>query len=102
MTTPWKFTNAIDRGEDIVRTSDNPEVVLLDYNPFIINRSYSRFLDTVMLANELNQRTLLSTQLQHDFFINTVKPGKRFAKWVKPEKLEDIAVIKEYYDYNGG
>ena len=29
-----------------------------------------------------------------------MRPRKRFNKWLKAEKVEDVEVIKQYYKYN--
>jgi hypothetical protein len=101
MSSPFDFTKAIDKGVDIVRTSDNPEVVLKDYNAFIINRAYSRYPDTTLRVNELNFRPNTPTFMQHDYLINTIVPKKRkFVPWAKPDKIKDIDVVQEYYGYN--
>jgi hypothetical protein len=53
-----------------------------------------------MLANAMNQFSHLDKDLQYLFFINTVRPKKRFAKWAKPEKNDDLNTIVEYYGYS--
>ena len=35
-----------------------------------------------------------------NFFINIIRPRKRFSKWFKPETENDVEVIKEYYGYS--
>lgn len=44
--------------------------------------------------------TFLFIKFKTSVFINTVRPKKRFAKWVKKQKDSDVAVVKEYYGYN--
>ena len=39
-------------------------------------------------------------ELQYHFLINIVRKRKRFSKWMKPEQLSDIEVVKEYYGYS--
>jgi len=34
------------------------------------------------------------------YLINSVRPKKRFSKWVKRPKDSDFDAIKEYYKYN--
>jgi hypothetical protein len=71
-----------------------------DYVPFVVNRTFSYFLDTVMFANEMNRWHNASKRMQYDFLLNAIRPGKRFKPWVKKEQLEDIELIKEYYNYS--
>jgi hypothetical protein len=56
--------------------------------------------DTVIYANEMNSRPHLDRRLQFDFLINTVRPRKRFNKWLKPETVEVLSTIQEYYGYS--
>jgi Bacteriophage clamp loader A subunit len=70
------------------------------YAPFIINRCLSGFIDTVLLANEMNMNSHLDKKLQYDFFINIVRPKKRFSPWLKKEKLNSLELVKEYYGYS--
>ena len=70
------------------------------YNAFIINRGLSLFVDTIMVANEMNKYCHVESRLQYMFLINSIKKKKRFSKW--PKKLADprVEIIKQYYSYN--
>jgi hypothetical protein len=70
------------------------------YVPFVVNRSLSYFRETVIAANEMNRYHHIDNKLQYHFLINIVRKGKRFSKWIKPEKANDIEVVKEYYGYS--
>ena len=70
------------------------------YNPFIVNKTLSFAMDTVIQANEMNSRPHLEKKLQFDFLINSVRPRKRYTKWIKAEKANNIELIKRYYKYN--
>ena len=71
-----------------------------DYPPFIINKCMSGFMDTVLIANEMNIHSDLPKKMQYDFFINIVRPKKRFSPWLRKEKLDTLELIKNYYHYN--
>jgi hypothetical protein len=32
--------------------------------------------------------------------INIVQPRKRYNKWLKPEKLENLELVQQYYGYS--
>ena len=91
---------------DLVSSINNKKPVEWDddaekaYVPFLVNRSFSYFRDTVLVANEMNRHHHLDGKLQYHFLINMVRKGKRFSKWIKPEKENDIEVVKEYYGYS--
>jgi hypothetical protein len=94
---PFEFANAICDSKQNLIVDDISEK---SYNPFMVNRSLSYHYDTVLLANEMNQRAFLDKKLQFDFLINTVRKKKRFAKWAKPISSDDLEVVKEYYGYS--
>jgi len=70
------------------------------YNPFIINRNFSHFNDTVLYANEMNRYHHLDHRLQFDFFINIIKKKKRWSKWIKPQDINNLELIKQHYGYS--
>ena len=70
-----------------------------EYPPFVINRTLSYFQDTVLYANEMNLRSQLDNRLQNDYFLNSVRKKRRYSKWLKPEKLSDMDIVKEYYGF---
>ena len=70
------------------------------YPTYIINRCLSSFTDTVLFANEMNKNPHLPKRLQYDFYINSVKPRKRFSPWGKQDKVKDLDVVKQYYGYS--
>ena len=54
-----------------------------DYKPFIVNRGLSFNHDTALYANEMNFRHYADHKLQFDFFLNSIRPRKRYGKWLK-------------------
>ena len=94
---PFDFVNAIHYTKENLIVDDWSEK---QYNPFVVNKSLSFGADTVIPANEMNSRPHLEKRLQFDFLINTIRPRKRFNKWLKAEKIEDLEVVKQYYNYN--
>jgi hypothetical protein len=94
---PFDFINAIHYSKDNLIVDDWSEK---QYNPYIINKGLSYGHDTVIPANEMNSRPHLNKILQFDFLINIIRPKKRFNKWIKAEKIDDLEVVKEYYGYS--
>jgi hypothetical protein len=45
-------------------------------------------------------RVQADNKLQYHYLLNTVRPGKRFAKWVKKEDVESIELVKLFYGYS--
>ena len=94
---PFDFINAINYTKNDLIVDDWSEK---QYIPYIVNRGLSYGPDTVISANEMNSRPHLDKKLQFHFLINTVRPRKRYNKWIKAEKIEAIDVVKTYYGYS--
>lgn len=95
--TPFDFINAIHHSKENLIVDDWTEK---QYNPYIVNKGLSFGPDTVIPANEMNSRPHIEKKLQFSFLINIIRAKKRFNKWIKPEKIEVIEVVKEYYGYS--
>lgn len=94
---PFVFINSINYTKQNLIVDDWSEK---QYVPFVVNKSLSFAPDTAIAANEMNSRPHLEKKLQFDFLINTIRSRKRFNKWIKPEKIESLEVVKEYYGYS--
>lgn len=94
---PFDYVNQINYGKNDIMVDDLAEN---SYNGYMTNRSLSYFIDTIMLANEMNVHHHIDNRLQFDFLINTVRKKRRFSKWAKPVELNDLEVVKEYYGYS--
>jgi len=94
---PFDYVNAVTYTKKKIMVDDIAEK---EYAPFIVNKALGNFRDTVLYANEMNINHHLDHRLQFDFFINIVKKQKRWSKWVKPESVSDLELIKEYYGYS--
>ena len=71
-----------------------------EYSPYIINRIYSGHLDSLMFSNEMNRYHFLPKKMQYDFFLNTLRPKKRFSPWLRKDKIKDLELVKRYYGYS--
>ena len=97
MTTPFDYVKAIQFTKEDMIVDDLSEK---EYNPFIVNRALSMGIDTVLQANEMNQRHHLGKKLQFDFLLNSISKRKRFDKWQKADKSEDLEYVRAYYNYS--
>jgi len=98
---PFDFVNSINTTKvDLISTSDNPELMEKEYNPYITNKALSYFVDTISLANEMNICYDIDHKYQYDFLRSTVRKRKRISKWYKPRNDDDINAIIEYYGYS--
>lgn len=94
---PFDYVNSINDNKQDIMVDDKAEAA---YAAFVINRSLSYFHDTVMLANEMNKHHHIDNKLQYHFLLNTIRKRKRFSKWIKPDQISDMDVVKEYYGYS--
>ena len=94
-----EYLNSINVTKENLMDSDDP-MWEKKYPAYVVNRCLGAFNDTIMFANELNMRHHLDAKLQYDFLLNTIRPKKRFAPWVKADKLKNLEYIKEYYGYS--
>ena len=92
---PFDFVKQINYGKRNL-IDENPELEK-EYKQFIINRALSFNYDTVLYANEMNVKNHVDSKLQFDFFLNTIRPKKRYGKWLKRENNGNLELIKEYY-----
>jgi hypothetical protein len=98
---PFDYLNSINHTkQDIIADSDNPELAEKLYIPYMTNKGLSYFIDTVYLANEMNQRHYVDKKLQYHFLLNTIRKKKRFSKWHKPQQDEVVEAVMQYYDYS--
>ena len=93
---PFDYLKAINESkEDVMLTSQDEK----KYAAFIVNRGLSFFMDTIFQANEINRNHHLDSRLQFDYLLNSIRQKKRYSKWLKPEKLDDLDIVKEYYGF---
>ena len=94
--------------KDYLNTINQTKQYLMDEDPgweknypaYVINKCMSQHMDTIMYAYEMNQYQGLDKKLQYDFFINTVRPRKRFSPWGKKQKVDNLELVKQYYGYS--
>ncbi len=98
---PFEFIDAVGQSKkDLIRSSDDPESTAKNYNPWLINKHFSYFVDSVLYANDMNLLPHLDPLLQQDYFISTLRPKKRFAKWHKQESDEAVRALCFWYKVN--
>lgn len=94
---PFDYINSINFSKENLMVDDWSEK---QYPPYIVNKGLSYLPDTIIFANEVNSRPHIDKKLQYQFLINTIRPKKRFSKWIKADKLESIDLVKQYYGYS--
>ena len=98
MTTPFDFLNAInDTKVDLFKEDPNND---REYTSWMVNRGLSFFPETILHANEMNQRHHISNNWQFQFLLNSIPRKKRFSKWFKHEDEKNLELVMECYGYS--
>jgi len=96
--TPFDFLNAINETKkDLIKEDPSNEK---EYSAWMVNRGLSFFPDTVMYANEMNQRHQISKKWQFQFLLNSIPKKKRFSKWFKREEEKNLKLVMDCYGYS--
>ncbi len=93
---PFDFIKAINESKNVMKNDPFAEK---DYIPFLVNRGLSFFQDTILQVNEMNRNHFLDNKLQFDYLINNIRPRKRWSKWLKPEKIDNLELVKLYFGF---
>ena len=94
---PFDFVNSITYNKQNLIVDEQSES---EYVPFLTNRALSYYPDTILYAQEMNINGHIDKKMQYNYFINNIRPAKRFAKWIKKKENNDIEAIRKYYNYN--
>ncbi|MBT4995452.1 MAG: DNA polymerase clamp loader subunit A [Hellea sp.] len=99
--TPFDFMNAASFSkDDLIANHENPEMAENLYVPYIVNRGFTNFEDSILHANEMNQRAHLFKDAQFQYYRGVLRKRKRFSKWPKADKSKDLDAIQEVYQCN--
>lgn len=98
---PFDFMNAASFSkEDLIKDSEYPELTEKQYNPYIVNRGFTNFEDTILHANEMNRCHHLFPAAQFDYYRSVLRKRKRFSKWPKADKDQKLDTIQQIYSCN--
>jgi hypothetical protein len=101
---PFVYINIINTNKkNLMRDSENDTLSEKQYSAWKVNKGLSYFRDTILHANLMNMNYHLDNRPQYEFLLNSIRPGKRFARWVKKVKDEgddDLDTVCAYYSCN--
>lgn len=92
MSNLFKLINEISQGKESEDTSA--------YSPYLINKYFSFFPDTLFLAQQMNLNPDLRESDQYCFYINTIRPKKRYHKWLKKNNSQAYMMVRKHYGYD--
>lgn len=90
----FDIINSISNNRQYPKIEDE-DAIDSAYIPFIINRQFSYFGDTLFVANEMNRYSDLPKDMQYEFYLHTVKPSKRFTKWAKEKQDTFVTALSQ-------
>ena len=97
----FKFVASVSKSKtDLIKDAENPEEMEKKYNPYITNRAFSFYLDTILHANEMNSKHSLFKDAQYRYYLGSLRPRYRESEWFKAKKDTDLDNIQQYYQCN--
>jgi len=93
------YLNAINHKKEDLMVDDDG-LWEKKYPTYIVNKALSSFPECLLYANEMNKMHHLDKKLQFQFFLNSIRPKKRFSKWLRSSKIKNLEYVKEYYGYS--
>lgn len=98
---PFDYVTSVSYSKkNLMRGSENDELAESGYQPYLTNKALSYFPDSLCYSNEMNMNHHADNILQYEYLINTLRPKRRFAKWVKAEDNDDLEAIKLFFGYS--
>jgi hypothetical protein len=98
---PFDYVTSVSYNKkNLMRGSENDELAESGYQPYLTNKALSYFPDSLFYSNEMNMNHHADNILQYEYLINTLRPKRRFAKWVKAEDNDDLEAIKLFFGYS--
>jgi DNA-binding LytR/AlgR family response regulator len=92
----FEFLDSINHTKKDIMTDENEK----QYNAYVVNHFLSGSVDAVLPANEMNCLPFLDKRLQYDYLKHSIRKQRRYTKWLKNEKTEDLQLIQKYFSYN--
>lgn len=93
-----EFLNSINQTKENMLAND-PKLEK-EYVPYVVNKCFSYFPETIFHANRMNMVSHIDKKLQYDYYFYSVSKRKRFSKWIKSENNTKIDLIKQVYGYS--
>jgi hypothetical protein len=97
----FKFVEAVSKSKkDLIRDAEIPEEMERKYNPYITNKAFSFYIDTILHANEMNGKHWVFKDAQFRYYLGALRPRYRKGEWFKAKKDSDLDNIQQVYQCN--
>lgn len=98
---PFDYVNSVSLNKkNLMRGSENDELSEKEYVPYLCNKALSYFTDTILYSNEMNKYSFIDNKMQYEYLFNSIRPNKRYSKWVKREEGKEVQAISKYFKVN--
>jgi len=91
MTSPFDYVNSVTTNKEYIDDIDG-------YIPYLINRSLSFNVETLLYANEMNINSSIDKRLQYDYYFNIIPKKKYYNKWIKKRDNADLELVRKYFN----
>lgn len=98
---PFDFMKTASKSKvNLIETADDPEYVENMYVPYIVNKGFGSFSDTILHANEMNRLVDIPKFAQYAYYLEVLRSRDRFKKWNKLKSDKDLDLVQQYYQCN--
>jgi len=91
---PFDFVNSVSSSKQDIFNNDTEA----EYVPFVVNRALSYHADCILSANLMNLYNNLPKRSQYSFYLNSLRPRKRYAKWVKKDNEGEGSILSFFQE----
>lgn len=95
MSNVFDYVNSVNFNKKNLMDGSNTEQAEKEYVAFIVNKSLSYFPDSILYAQEMNTSGV-DNKLQYDYLLHALPSRKRFSKWFKKEKNEELVQLAKF------
>ena len=97
----FEFVNSISSNKkNLMRGSENDDLMEKEYNGYLVNRALSYYTDTILYANEMNKHPEIDGKLQYEYLFHSIRQSKRYSKWAKSQTSQETVAISKYFSVN--
>jgi hypothetical protein len=94
---PWDVFKSLSNTKDRLIIEDNKD----EYPSYLMNGAFSRFIDTVLDANEMNKLHHLDKLAQHDYYFYSIRRKRRYSgAWGKIVVTPEQEAVAAFYGYS--
>lgn len=97
----FKFVEAVSKSKkDLIKDAEIPEEMEKKYNPYITNKAFSFYIDTILHSNEMNTKHWVFKDAQFRYYLGGLRPRFRKTEWFKAKKDSDLDNIQQVFQCN--